>query len=208
MFKDEAKGNRLRRLSNLLGLLFNLSLALMIVSSLLFIIALILEPVLMIFLTIVTLGTIWLLGGPPDFGPFLEGILPVIKISLILSVALFVVRFVTEWLFVLAESRSLKKNPQENAPLIEISAVVKRVKIADIIVFALVILSIALMAMITNVTGVSDAEAVGGGQKALPVICLIILIALPIAGRIYARAQFKKVDGAIAAVMNMRGKKY
>jgi len=120
---------------------------------------------------------------------------------------LFILRFIIEWLFVLNESRSLNKNPEENKHHIAIARVVKRVKIVDIIKFLLMILVIALVVALADTT-TTDPEAVTAGQKVLPAICLCVLISIPIAGKIFAKKQFKKIDDDIAAAAAKRDEKY
>lgn len=206
MFKDEGRGKRFSFFSGLLTFFFRISLLVTIVTSITLILSLLLYvlwPVLYIILVIATLGIIILsgVGINLDLTPFINKITPVITVSLCLCAALFVLRFLLEWFYILTESRSLNKNPNENAHYIAVCKAVKRIKISDIIVFAAVIISIVIMVAVINVTGVDTNNAFA--EKALPAIALIIIIGFPIAGKIYKSKQLKSVNNDINALLQI-----
>ena len=106
--------------------------------------------------------------------------------AIILFAVIYVVRFIIEWIAVLAESRELKKQPEENRIYLDIARIVKRAKIANLIAFAIVVAAVIAVSSIVQGTNADQ-------DKTVAIILIASALAMFIACKIFAAVQFKRV---------------
>jgi hypothetical protein len=199
MHKNAARHKRFRLLGNLSKFLFVISLIVAIVCALLVVLAAI-WPMLFIILVIMTLGTI-LLGGSVtiDSGAaFIKDVIPIASGALIAAGVLFVISFVLEYLDYIAEVRELKKNPQENEHYLKIAGVVLKIKILKLIRIVAVIAIIGIMVGVAQAVGFDSTAA---GMVVLKILAAVVIVASPVVNHFYAKAQFKKIEPSVEAVL-------
>jgi len=205
MYKDGVPGGK-GCLNSLLTFIFILSLIAFIGTAILYLLASImiaLWPVFYIILCIGLVGIPLLMDWPIEVnpGPFLDALTPVLIGTLIIFVAAFTLRFVIDWLYVLNQSRKLGQDPEENKHFIAVAKVVRKLKIVDLIVFALRIIVIVLAIIITKSIGFDSDDTM---LETVGTIALILFLALPILNRIFARVQFKKINADVQAIIGRR----
>ena len=188
-------------LNALLTTVFIVSLIAFIGTTLVYFVTMILWPILYIVLIIVTLGTILLSDTEIIPTDFLESLVPVIVIALIVCAAAFVLKFIVDWLYILNQSRKLNKDPKENKNYIAIAKVVRKLKIADIFVFA-VRIGIVVLAVILTLG--ADPENMESWMQVLMWGLLALFIVVPIFGGVYARKQFRRIDADVQTVYSSR----
>jgi len=126
MFKDEGRRKQFLAVNRSLGFFLGLATFALIGSMVMF--GLIFGAWLLLW--ILSLGLLNILAGG---SPFLETVVLIALVSLIAFLVLHMIKFAFQWGYVLAESRSLSKNPEENKDYIAVARVVRRTKIANII---------------------------------------------------------------------------
>ena len=188
MFKDEKRRDRLRSSNITLRILWVLSIVAVIGCGLLWGGAF----AAWLFATI-------LFAWTPGYASFHYGVWDFMKYTLwamlgavILFAVVYVVRFIIEWIAVLAEDRELKKQPEENRIYIDIARIVKRAKIANLIAFAVVVAAVIAVSSFMQGTEADQDNTVA-------IILVASGLAMFIACKIFAAVQFKKVKPQLAA---------
>jgi len=194
MFRNEKRMNRLQASNTVLRVFWVLSIIALIVGIVLFAGALALWFVVFILLAWTPTGREWMNG----LLSFVSKTGTAVLIVLGIFAVVWVIRFVTEWLAVLSETRELKENEQQNRPFLDIAAAVKRVKLCNLIAFAV---TIGLAFAMAAIAGKLGADGNGG---AVAVVFGIVAIGVLIAKKIYAKKQFSKVRPQIAFLHNER----
>ena len=185
MFRNEKRRKSFHTLDVVLRIIYWLSFAAFIVSIALFAIGLMIWLVCLIF----TLGLV------DDVLPgykLMTGAAVAMLVTLVIYAAVYLIKFVLEWIFILSESAELKKKPEENRDYLAVAGAVKRVKVFGLIMMAAFLTAVGVIAAIlTGEDGTFDAAST---------VCLVVAIAALIANKIYSTKQFLKVQPQIAAI--------
>ncbi|MDR0461804.1 MAG: hypothetical protein LBG88_00505 [Christensenellaceae bacterium] len=193
MFTDGRK--KMSGWVSLAGVLFHLAWVVAIVSSFILLCAVVLYPIVWIMLIFVTLGLILINGAKsPNVTPFMDGFMPFVITVWYVTLGLFVLKWVLEWLVVLKQSHELNKDKVANADRIAIAGAVRKAKIINLVVFAVITVAVIILSAVMPT--VDSAFA----QKALPLMLGAVVLGTYIGGKIAVRKTFIKVHPNMNAI--------
>ena len=194
MFPD--KRARLNGFVSLLTFLFNIARILAIIASVVLVAAIILFPIVRIVLIVITLGLI-LIAGSLSLTPFLNTFLPITIVIVSITVGIYILRYIFEWFIILNQHRRLKRNPEVNKHYLAVSRVVRRIKVADLILFGVVLICAIVGIVFAWKLKGSDA---GNEAKIVPIICIAIIVICIAIEKIFSARQFSAINSDIKAI--------
>jgi hypothetical protein len=181
-----------------LDVLYKIALVISILLTVVFLVLVVAYPLLYICLVIITLGLFLLVKDKqPNFGKSLSGILPIMSVVWGITIALFIIKWVFEWLAIMRQTARLKIDPAAHLDRIALAWVIRKVKLINMITCAVIAAAAAaigiLMPHANNVT-----------EKAVPIVCGVAVIATLVIGKVISNKLFKKVQPNIKAIYALR----
>jgi len=144
-----------------------------------------------LFLFIITFGLVNIFANGGDF---MNLVMLMGLIGLIAFGVIFILKFVLQWGYIMAESRDLNKNPENNQTHIKVARAIRKIKIGNLITLLIFIVLAVLIYLVYQESGVSSDN-----NTNLILLGAAALIAI-IGNKIFAGRQYKSVEPEVKEI--------
>jgi hypothetical protein len=181
-----------------MDVLFKIALVISIILTAIFMIIVVAYPLLYICLVIITLGLFLLVKDKqPNFGKSFSGILPILSVVWALTIGLFLIKWVFEWLAIMRQTARLKKDPEANRDRIALAMVIRKSKLINLIICFVTAAAAAAI-------GILLPQANDTMEKVLPIVSGVVVLGALIVGKVAISKMFKKVQPSVKAIYALR----